>query len=135
MNKQTRALVNEIRQALEARGVRVHVHPAVTTSSCYITLDNGVLKKIRVGDHKGRGYQYTYEIGPHVKPPFVVENEYQGHSYTRYRYTEGQVSALVHQVLSMRSNLRGKYGREAYQRYVENGGHQAQRARRSVSQA
>lgn len=113
-----RQLVNHICKRLREKGVDVHVYSAITTSSYYLTFDHGVLKKARVGDHKGKGYHYTYEIGKHVKPPFEVELEYMGHTYTRYRFTDEQVEDFITQVLIMRSNLRAKYGKERYEAFV-----------------
>lgn len=117
MSKSTKQLVKEIREGLEARGVHVAVKHAVTTSSVYLAFDYGVLKQARVGDHKGRGYNYTYEIGSHVKPPFEVAMSYEGHAYTRYRYTDEKVEDLITQVLIARWNMRSKYGKERYEAY------------------
>lgn len=112
----TRQLTKAITSALEARGVHVEVKPAVTTTSVYLAFDGGLLKQARIGDHRGKGYHYTFEIGRHVKPPFQVEMTYQGSPYTRYRYTDQQVDDLVTQVLILRSNLRAKYGKDWYDR-------------------
>lgn len=112
-----RQIVNHITKRLRDKGVSVEVHPAVTTNSFYLTFDGGVLKKARVGDHKGKGYHYTYEIGKHVHPPYEVQMTFAGRSYTRHRYTDEQVEDLITEVLIMRSNLRAKYGKENYEAY------------------
>lgn len=114
-----RQLVQHITKQLTDKGVDVAVQPAVTTNSFYLTFDGGVLKKARVGDHRGKGYHYTYEIGKHVKPPFEVKMTYEGREYTRYRFTDVQVEDLITQVLILRSNLRAKYGKENYEKFRE----------------
>lgn len=115
----TDQLTKYIVKQLRAKGVRVDIQPSITTSSVYLSFDHGVLKKARVGDHRGKGYHYTYEIGQHVKPPYEVEDEYMGIKYTRYRFTDEQADDLVMQVLLMRSNLRAKYGKERYAAFVK----------------
>lgn len=112
-----RQIVQHITKRLRDKGVTVDVQPAVTTNSFYLTFDGGVLKKARVGDHKGKGYNYTYEIGKHVQPPYEVEMTFAGTHYTRYRYTDEQVADLITEVLIMRSNLRAKYGKESYEAF------------------
>lgn len=109
-------IVKAITKALTEKGIHVAVKPAVTTSSVYLAFDGGLLKQARVGDHRGRGYHYTFEIGKHVKPPFEVQLTYEGHEYTRYRYTDEQVEDLITQVLILRSNIRAKYGKDWYEK-------------------
>lgn len=110
-----RQLVNHIAASLRAKGVVVEIQPAISTNSFYLTFDYGVLKKARVGDHRGKGYHYTFEIGAHVKPPYEVQATYEGSTYTRYRFTDAQVEDFIVQVLITRSNLRAKYGKENYE--------------------
>lgn len=112
-----RQLVNHISKRLRSKGVEVDVQPAISTNSFYLIFDGGVLKKARVGDHKGKGYHYTYEIGKHVKPPYEVTATYEGSTYTRYRYTAEQAEDLITQVLILRSNIRSKYGKELYESF------------------
>ena len=112
------SLLAEITRRLEARGVHVHVHHAVTTSSVYLRFDHGVLKQARIGDHKGKGYFYTYEIGKHIRSCSEVKKTFEGREYTIYRYSPEFVGDLVMQVLTLRANLYGKYGKPQYQRYV-----------------
>ena len=113
-----RQILNAIKKALVAKGVKVDIQPSITTSSIYLTFDNGVLKKARIGDHKGKGYHYTYEIGKHVKPPYEVQHQYMGSTFTTYRFTDEQVDDLVMQVLILRSNIRSKWGEERYKAFV-----------------
>lgn len=115
----TKALTTEISRRLEARGVKVTVKHAVSTTSVYLDFDYGVLKKARVGDHKGKAYNFTYEIGAHVQPPFQIEMSYAGRSYTRHRYTPDHIGDLIQEVLIMRSNMWAKYGKDNYANIVE----------------
>lgn len=114
----TAKLVAEITRQLNERGIAVTLQPSITTSSKYLSFDYGVLKKARVGDHKGRGYHYTYEIGDHVKPPREVQMTYGGRPYTRFRYHSSDLDEMLEQVVIMRSNMRSKYGKESYERIV-----------------
>lgn len=115
----TKALTGEISRRLEVRGVAVTVKHAVTTTSVYLDFDYGVLKKARVGDHKGRAYNFTYEIGAHVQPPYEIEMTYSGQTYTRHRYTPDRIGDLIQEVLIMRSNMWAKYGKDNYAKIVE----------------
>lgn len=115
---QTKTLVREITRRLETRGVVVTVQNSITTSSVYLAFDYGVLKQARVGDHKGRGYHYTYEIGDHVQPPFSVSMEYSGRPYTRLRFKSENVGDMIQAVLIARSNMWSKYGKENYANLV-----------------
>lgn len=115
-------LLGEITRRLRARGVHVHVHPAVTTSSVYLRFDHGVLKQARIGDHRGKGYFYTYEIGKHVKSCAQIKKSFEGREYIIYRYSPEFVGDLVMQVLTLRANLYGRYGKPQYERYVEEAG-------------
>ncbi len=110
-----RQLVRKIVADLTAKGVDVAIQPAVTTSSFYLTFDGGVLKRARVGDHKGRDYNYTFEIGKHIPFYQEVTKAYQGHEYTCYRFQDTEVADFIVQVLILRTNLRAKYGKEAYE--------------------
>lgn len=114
----TAKLVSEITRQLNEKGVVVTVQPSITTSSKYLSFDYGVLKKARVGDHKGRGYHFTYEIGDHVQPPYETHLTYAGRPFTRYRYPSDKLDEMLEQVLIMRSNMRSKYGKEGYERIV-----------------
>lgn len=112
----TKDLTKIITDALEAVGIDVRVQHAITTTSVYLQFDGGLLKSARVGDHKGRQYNYTYEIGSHVQPPFEIEKIYMGQPYTRYRYKPEDVEKLVQRVRVMRTDLTHKYGKDWYMR-------------------
>ena len=112
----TKELTKAITKALEDVGIDVKVQHAVTTTSVYLSFDGGLLKQARVGDHKGRQYNYTYEIGSHVKPPFEIEKTFNGQPYTRYRYRPEDIELLTQRVRSLRAALVEKYGKDWYAR-------------------
>lgn len=114
-----KAVLAELKRRLEARGVVVTVQPAITTTSIYITFDYGVLKKARIGDHKGKAYAYTYEIGQHIREYQEVQASYLSKPYTRYKFPAANVGDLVQEILIARSNMWSKYGKDGYQRILD----------------
>jgi hypothetical protein len=114
-NKQ---IVAEITRRLGIRGIDVWVQPAVTTSSFYLTFDWGVLKKARVGDHRGKGYAYTYEIGKHYRNYEEVDRKWEGKTFTRRLYPSTDVGRLVNDVIMLRAQIIQKYGTDNYEAIV-----------------
>lgn len=118
-----KAIVEELKRVLGDLGIHVKVQPSVTTSSYYLTLDHGVLKKIRVGDHSGKPkYHYTYEIGDHIpKYTEITRASVYGKEFTQYKYPTIKLGDLIRDILIARTNVRAKYGRENYQNFVQHG--------------
>lgn len=113
-----KAILNEIVRRLGTRGVEVTVQPAITTSSYYLTFDYGVLKKARIGDHRGKGYNYSYEIGEHFLAVRSIPEEYKGRTFYRRVYPSTHVGQLVKDVLTAKGEMVSKYGENGYEKIV-----------------
>jgi hypothetical protein len=114
-----KAILNEIIRRLETRGVHVSVQPAITTSSYYLTFDFGVLKKARVGDHTGKGYNYSYEIGGHFSEYKTIPQQFKGRTFSRRVYPSTHVGQLVKDVLTLKASMVSKYGESGYNKVLE----------------
>lgn len=103
--------MDNIVSQLTTAGIEVSVYKAYSTSSFYLLLDRGVLKTLRVGDHKGKKkYHYTYEIGSHIREYREVPKTYKDREYALFKYPEADVDSLVTDIRIRKSNLKAKYG-------------------------
>lgn len=105
-------ILNRILEAMKEHGIRVDVHKAKTTSSIYLVFDNGMLKRARIGDHKGKGYHYTYEIGDHIFKLEAISTPYEHGDFIRYRYPANAVEDMIMQILVMRLEKMKQFGTE-----------------------
>lgn len=112
-------LCNSIKKRLALEKIEVSVQRAITTDSIYIRLDRGILGSLRIGDHSGRSYQYTYEIGSHIRKYAEIPQGYNGHEFMQYKYPQDQIKRLVQQVVIQRANLKSKYSAEGYTEMVK----------------
>lgn len=117
----TNALVKHIKKRLSERGIAVQVHRSKSTNSIYLRFDYGVLNSCRVADHQGKGYAFKYEIGSHINQHRVDYQIWNGRSTERMFYHSNQADKLVDDVLYKRSNLRAKYGKDNYDKFLEDG--------------
>lgn len=99
---------------LVSAGVHVRAHPAATTSSVYLEFDGGLARSCRIGDHKGKGYKYKYEIGPHYRKTETVRFKFDGRWHDRHLYTPEDAPRLVQDVLDLRKSIILKYGKPWY---------------------
>lgn len=109
-------IVNKIREELSGRGIDVAVQYALSTSSAYLSFDGGLLRQARVGDHRGKGYEFLFEIGDHIPKYEEVPGTYRGKPYVRRLYPADAVLDLVRDVATYRAQLRAKYGPEWYEK-------------------
>lgn len=110
----TKDLLAEVSNSLRSYGVHVGVYSAVTTSSVYLEFDHGLLRKARIGDHKGKGYNYLYEIGPHIKEFHLLNKEFMGHPYVTMKFPNSGVGQMVAEVLKRRNRLIFEVGQSRY---------------------
>lgn len=115
------ALVKHIKKQLTEKGVAVQVHRSKSTQSIYLRFDYGVLNQCRVSDHQGKGYAFKYEIGKHINHRHNADKMWNGRVTNRQFYHPNQVDLLIDDVLYKRSNLRAKYGKENYEKFLEDG--------------
>lgn len=111
----TDEIVKDIRARLRVEGIHVAIQPSVTTTSCYLTFDYGVLKRARVGDHPGKPkYNYRFEIGEHVETFKVIEKTFRDHTYDTYRIPADRIDELIEIVCGMRDDMIERYGEDGY---------------------
>lgn len=99
---------------LASAGVHVRVQPAATTSSVYLVFDGGLARSCRIGDHRGKGYKYKYEIGSHYRKTETVRFKFDGRWHDRHLYTPEDAPRLVQDVLDLRKSIILKYGNPWY---------------------
>jgi hypothetical protein len=111
----TQTIYKKVKRALEDHGIQVEVDKAVTTTSIYLRLDNGMLKSLRIGDHAGKKkYRYGYEIGTHIKNYQEFFGEYDGKVYIRLKYPADNIEDLIEAIRLERTNKILKYGKFTY---------------------
>ena len=109
MSSEIKELANRVFDALAESGIDVALYASKSSNSVYLTLDYGVLKQVRVSDHKSSSYKYTFEIGTHIQTSRDVVRSFRGHPFHRHLFSAGDVDGLVMSVLLLRRDIRSKY--------------------------
>lgn len=110
----TSELIEYLKTRLAKADIYVTVHKAVTTSSVYVKLDHGMLAQCRVGDHKGKGYAYKYEIGNHIKKKASRKAKVKGNPVTTHKYPTNYANVLVQDIIKAKQKLIATYGEVWY---------------------
>lgn len=107
-------------EELHKSKISVKIQTAVTTS-LYLRLDRGILGSCRIGDHGGRRhYQYTYEIGSHIREYTEVHQGEGELAYTQYCFPLSQWEDLATQIRIEKANKIARTSQEYYLSLVHN---------------
>lgn len=115
----TNQILRELTKELVQHNIAVTVKPAVTTSSLYIVLDHGAIGQMRIGDHRGKGYNFSFEIGDHIPEATTVSVEWGTRTVVRKLFPGDAVDALVEAILAKREDKIALYGQQWYDHFVE----------------
>lgn len=97
---------------LDQKGFILQYYEAYSTSSCYIKLDFGVCKSIRIADHKGiEKYKYTFNL------MIGLDKSYEEDG--RYYYCLKDIDKMISDIVKYRDNLLEEYGFKYYEMMVE----------------
>ena len=112
-----------ITTALKSKGFIVHRRNSLSSMSKYLMVDNGVLKLIRISEHKRVDKQYKYNviILPDSKEDLGVLRD-NNTGFTTYYITssnsESVIDALVNDIIKDRELKRKEFGDSQYHRMV-----------------
>lgn len=108
----TNKLMYDVLDKLDKKGFVLYYLKAFSTSSCYIKLDFGVCKSIRIADHKGiEKYKYTFNLMIGLDKSYVEDG--------RYYYCVDDLDKMVKDIIKYREDLQEKYGFNYYQYMVD----------------
>ena len=99
----TDKIMYDILEKLDRKGFVLYYLKAFSTSSCYIKLDFGVCKSIRIADHKGiEKYKYTFNLMIGLDKSYVEDG--------RYYYCLEDLDKMIKDIIKYRDDLQKVYG-------------------------
>ena len=102
-----RHIADDIVRRLKAEGITVQRYDAMTSKSVYLKLDYGVLKTVRISDHKSKKHLlYRYNLGDDVR------TRRYDRATQRFFYPIHDVDGMVRQILRDRDDKRRRYGND-----------------------
>lgn len=108
----THQLVNYIIQKLKEHNITIQKYKSITTNSVYLKLDYGVLKSIRISDHKSKKHlHYRYNLQSNIRQSFYDRTN------KRFFYTNKDVDVMLKQILSDRHDKMTRY-KHKYMEYM-----------------
>lgn len=98
---------------LKKHNISLRYYSSVTTSSCYLKLDDGVLHSIRISDHpRKKQLNYRYEIGPHIDCRKTI---YHGKNICEKYYPVDAINYLINDILNEKRNRIKRWGKRGYE--------------------
>lgn len=100
---------------LKQQGVTIQYYSAQTSPSQYLKFDFGVLKSLRISNHRAKSHlKYRYNIGSDIKR----------YKYDRkskrffYPLTNEGIDRCIKQILNDRKDKLNRYGKDTYDSYM-----------------
>lgn len=110
--KTTRDVMFDLLRRLDKEGFILHYLQAYSTNSCYIKMDFGVCKSIRIADHKGIDkYAYTFNL------MLGLDKSYEEDG--RYYYSLDDLEKMIQNIKTHREILQDEYGFDYFQKMVD----------------
>lgn len=104
---------------LKKHGITVMRYNAMTTSSIYLKLDDGVLNSVRISDHPGKvKYVYRYNL---IKGETRRKNKKK--NLEQLFFPMRDIEVLVAKVLYDRNQKLNTYGESLYKRFMKENRH------------
>lgn len=108
----TDKIMYDILEKLDRKGFVLYYLKAFSTSSCYIKLDFGVCKSIRIADHKGiEKYRYTFNLMIGLDKSYVEDG--------RYYYCLEDLDKMIKDIIKYRDDLQKVYGFKYFETMLE----------------
>ena len=108
----TDKIMYDILEKLDRKGFVLYYLKAFSTSSCYIKLDFGVCKSIRIADHKGiERYRYTFNLMIGLDKSYVEDG--------RYYYCLEDLDKMIKDIIKYRDDLQKVYGFKYFETMLE----------------
>jgi hypothetical protein len=108
----TDKIMYDILEKLDGKGFVLYYLKAFSTSSCYIKLDFGVCKSIRIADHKGiEKYKYTFNLMIGLDKSYVEDG--------RYYYCLEDLDKMIKDIIKYRDDLQKVYGFKYFETMLE----------------
>lgn len=108
----TDKIMYDILEKLDRKGFVLYYLKAFSTSSCYIKLDFGVCKSIRIADHKGiEKYKYTFNLMIGLDKSYVEDG--------RYYYCLEDLDKMIKDIIKYRDDLQKVYGFKYFETMLE----------------
>ena len=108
----TDKIMYDILEKLDRKGFVLYYLKAFSTSSCYIKLDFGVCKSIRIADHKGiEKYRYTFNLMIGLDKSYVEDG--------RYYYCLEDLDKMIKDIIKYRDDLQKEYGFKYFETMLE----------------
>ena len=101
--KKTRDIMFDLLRRLDKEGFILHYLQAFSTDSCYIKLDFGVCKSIRISDHKGiHKYKYTFNVMLGLDESYTKDG--------MYYYTVDDIDKMIEDIKNHKQEIQDEYG-------------------------
>ena len=111
--KTTRDIMFDLLRRLDKEGFVLHYLQAYSTNSCYIKMDFGVCKSIRIADHKGIDkYEYTFNLMLGLDKSYVDNG--------RHFYSLDDVEIMIQDIKTHREILQDEYGFKYFEFMLKN---------------
>lgn len=110
--KTTRDIMFDLLRRLDKEGFILHYLQAYSTDSCYIKMDFGVCKSIRIADHKGIDkYEYTFNLMLGLDKSYVENG--------RYYYCLDDIETMIQDIKTHREILQEEYGFKYFENMLD----------------
>ena len=111
--KTTRDIMFDLLRRLDKEGYILHYLQAYSTNSCYIKMDFGVCKSIRIADHKGiEKYEYTFNLMLNLDKSYTEDE--------RHYYCLDDMEKMIDDINKHKEEIQKEYGFRYYEFMLKN---------------
>ena len=108
-------MINYIIRQLKENHITLQRYDSLTSKSVYLKMDLGVLKSIRINNHKGKKHlHYRYNLQSNIK------SSHYDRRNKRFYYTYNDVDKMIEQILSDRKDKLNRYKNKYYEYMQKN---------------